>query len=188
MAGGPFSEKNDYVINSKTLLLEPIQSDEYTLVYEKGREPFTVTKRPLNIIRQSCIRYLNTYDGKRNASAIILGTNRKVPVNIDEIKGTYLFPTSSHLKHNCVWITLAHLKELEEVDKKRTKITFIDYQSVIVPVSALAIYNQVNLTKALYERGNAPTESIVKEKVNRAQYVTGAKGNVISFFHPPKRE
>lgn len=184
----PDNAINEYVINENTLFLEPVRYGEYTKVYEKNSEPVMIKKTPLKIIRHSCIRHLSTYDGRREASAKVLGINRKVPINVDHLKGTYLFPTISHLKPDCVWITLSHLKYLEKVDKKQTKITFMDGQWIVIPVSPLAVHNQIMMTKELYERGNAETPSIRTEKVARAQYVVGVKENVISFFYPQNRE
>ncbi|WP_046175396.1 competence protein ComK [Domibacillus indicus] len=184
----PINQKSEYVINKNTLFLEPVRYGEYTKVYEKNTKPAIVRKTPMKIIRQSCIRYLSTYDGRRDASARILGINRKVPINVDHLKGTYLFPTISHLKPDCSWITLSHLKCLEKIDKKQTKISFTDGQSIIVPVSPLAVYNQIMMTKVLYERSSATTSSIRTERVVRAQYVTGVRENMISFFHSRNRE
>ncbi|WP_050182729.1 competence protein ComK [Domibacillus robiginosus] len=188
MNNQPNQVNSEYVINERTLSLEPIRFGEYTKVYEKNSEPVMIKKTPLKIIRQSCIRYLSTYDGRREASTKVLGINRKVPVNVDHWKGTYLFPTISHLKPECTWITLSHLKFLEKIDKKQTKVTFTDDQFITVPVSPLAVHNQIMMTKALYERANAATASIQTEKVTRPQHVVGVKENVISFFYTRNRE
>jgi len=179
----PNQVKNEYIINERTLSLEPIRFGEYTKVYEKNSEPVMIKKTPLKIIRQSCLRYLSTYDGRREASIYVLGINRKVPINVGDLKGTYLFPTVSHLKPECTWITLSHLKFLEKIDKKQTKVAFTDDQDIMLPVSPLAVHNQIMMTNVLYERANANTPFIQTEKVNRAQHVAGVKENVISFFY-----
>ncbi len=181
MGKQPVFENSTILVNESTLLLEPIQYGEHTKVYEKNREPILVKKTALKIIRQSCIRHLSTYNGRREASIKVLGMNRKVPLIIDNVRGTYLFPVSSHLKPDCAWITLAHIAELHKIAKKKTKVTFVDGQFVILNVSMLALFNQIMLTMTLYERVTAPSPLLFTKKISRSKYVYGAKKSHIVF-------
>lgn len=184
----PFLNEAEYVINDRTLLLQPIQHGEHTTVFELGKPPVRIQQRPIHIIRESCLRFLSTYEGRREAAATVLGTNRKVPVAIDKADGTFLFPTHSHLKPECFWISPTHLTSLEQGGKKESVLLFADHQRVLIPCSTLVIKNQVLMTATLFERSRTAEGFIVKEKMMRSSYVSGARNNVMSFFHTPKRE
>ncbi|MGG3449524.1 competence protein ComK [Domibacillus aminovorans] len=178
------------LVQSETLMLKPVQFGESTCtwMYESNKKPVLMNEKALTIIQKSCLHHLSTYDGRREASKLLLGTKSKVPIVIDHIEGIYLFPIVSHLKPDCVWISLFHVKELKIIDKKKTEVLFKDGQKVIVNVSMHVAFSQLALANELQKRTKIITFNGKIEKVERKKWVKGKKRMIISFSDWIERE
>jgi competence protein ComK len=176
------------LVQPTTLMLKPVQYGESTWIYVSDKKPVLINKKALTIIQKSCLHHLSTYDGRREASKQMLGVKSKLPVVIDSIDGTYLFPISSHLKPDCVWIALSHVKELKIIDKKKTEVLFKDGQKVMVNASLLVVFSQLELANELRKRTKIMTFSGITEKAARKKWVNGKKRMIISFLDQKERE
>ncbi|OMP67115.1 competence protein ComK [Domibacillus epiphyticus] len=184
------SKKADemFCIQSNTMLLQPVDSGQKTIVLESYKEPKLIHEKTFTIVRKSCLHYLSTYDGRKKASKQLLGVKTKLPLVIDHVGGIYLFPVSSHVKPDCVWISLAHVQNLNTVEKKQTEITFKDGQKAIVNASILVLFSQIHLAMELQKRTKRFGCGSTGEKVERKRWVSGRKGLMISFADRKERE
>ena len=98
-----------YIINSSTMAL--INDNSNTLVYETD-DTFIVNKAPLDIIKESCLFYFSTFDGRLQASKNILNSYYKIPIVIEESNGIVFFPTSSVHDKNNNWFSINYVNNV----------------------------------------------------------------------------
>ena len=136
-----------YEISKGTLAILP-NNKEDSLVYEDN-ERYVVSQTPYEIMESSCLYFGSSYEGRREGAKDILGAEYKVPIIVDDSDNLIVFPTTSPLSEDCVWISLKHLKKFEKVDANNTKIIFQNDKEIIVPSSYRSIENQVSRASRL---------------------------------------
>nr|WP_275296782.1 competence protein ComK [Bacillus sp. REN10] len=114
---------------------------EHTMIVEE-KQTLEVTMNPLDLIKKSCIAYGVTYNGRRDASKLLLSTEKKVPVIIDHIDGIYLFPLASHIGRGNAWISLSKVERILPVSSKCTSVLFRNGQRFSFPVSERSLQKQ----------------------------------------------
>ncbi|OLN23820.1 hypothetical protein BTO30_02420 [Domibacillus antri] len=177
-----------FCIRPDTMLLKPVDFGNSTLVYESSQEPAFIPEKTSTIVQKSCLRHASTYDGRKKASKQLLGIKSKLPLVIDHVEGIYLFPIASHLKPDCVWIALSHVKSLKKVEKKETEVTFKDGQKVMVHASILVLFSQMHLAIELRKRLKMIDHDGIGKKAERKRWVNGQKKMIITFSDRKERE
>lgn len=132
----------NYEISKGTLAIVPNERNE-SLVLE-DEERYIVNQTPFEIMESSCLYFGSSYEGRKDGAKSILGAEYKVPIIVDDSDDIIVFPTTSPLSQECVWISINHLKKFEKVDCEHTKITFTNGKEIIVPSSYRSIENQVS--------------------------------------------
>ena len=146
-----------YEITNGTLAVLP-NNKEDSLVYEDD-DRYVVSQTPFEIMESSCLYFGSSYEGRRAGAKDILGAEYKVPIVVDDSDNLIVFPTTSPLSEDCVWISLKHLKKFEKVDANNTKIIFQNDKEIIVPSSYRSIENQVSRASRL--------DYIIRNRENR---------------------
>lgn len=146
-----------YEITNGTLAVLP-NNKEDSLVYEDD-DRYVVSQTPFEIMESSCLYFGSSYEGRRAGAKDILGAEYKVPIVVDDSDNLIVFPTTSPLSEDCVWISLKHLKKFEKVDANNTKIIFQNDKEIIVPSSYRSIENQVSRASRL--------DYIIRNRKNR---------------------
>lgn len=146
-----------YEITKGTLAVLP-NNKEDSLVYEDD-DRYVVSQTPFEIMESSCLYFGSSYEGRRAGAKDILGAEYKVPIVVDDSDNLIVFPTTSPLSEDCVWISLKHLKRFEKVDANNTKIIFQNDKEIIVPSSYRSIENQVSRASRL--------DYIIRNRKNR---------------------
>jgi len=136
-----------YEISKVTLAIVPNEKTT-SLVYE-DKERYLVNQTPFEIMEDSCLYFGSTYNGRKEGARSILGAEYKVPIIVDEADNLIVFPTTSPLSSDCIWISLNHLKNYEKLDSYNTKIVFDNDKEIIVPSSYRSIENQVSRASRL---------------------------------------
>ncbi len=136
-----------YEISKGTLAIVPNEKTT-SLVYE-DKERYLVNQTPFEIMEDSCLYFGSTYNGRKEGARSILGAEYKVPIIVDEADNLIVFPTTSPLSSDCIWISLNHLKNYEKLDSYNTKIVFDNDKEIIVPSSYRSIENQVSRASRL---------------------------------------
>lgn len=136
-----------YEFNKGTLAIVPNEK-ETSLVYEDD-DRYIINNNPYKIMEDSCKYFGSTYKGRKEGARDILGAEYKVPIILEDSSNLIVFPTTSPLAEDCVWISLQRLKKFEKVDVNNTKIIFDNDKEIIVPCSYRTIENQVSRASRL---------------------------------------
>lgn len=105
---------NDYEINELTLAVLPLGKNT-SLVYEDD-DVYNVDKSTLDIVKDSCLTYGSTLDGRIKGTERLIGVKYKPPVVIDEVKEIIFFPTCSCRYKIPIWVGLKNLKSYYKND------------------------------------------------------------------------
>ena len=131
---------NNYEINIDTLALIP-KNIKDTIIYEKYNN-YIIHQNINEIINNSCKYYGSTFNGRKEASSLILKINYKVPIVIEESSNMVFFPTSSTRNNKCSWVSLNNIDRYER-NYRGTKIYFKSGKNIIIPISYGIFNNQI---------------------------------------------
>ena len=132
----------NYEVSKGTLAIVPNDFNS-SVVYEDN-DRYLVNQTPFEVMESSCLYFGSSYVGRKEGAKSILGAEYKVPILIDDSDNIILFPTTSPLSQDCVWISLKHILKHERIDSNNTKIVFDNGKEIIVPVSFRTIENQIS--------------------------------------------
>ena len=132
---------NNYEINVETLLIVPFGKGK-SKVYEYDSE-FVVNMSPLAIIKNSCLYFGSSYEGRKEAIKSIIGVDMKVPIVIEDGKNIIFFPTSSCINRSSIWISYQNLLKYSKVDEFSTVLYFRSNNSIKVDTKYNLIDNQI---------------------------------------------
>lgn len=134
--GGLWMHKKD-IMSSETMLYMPVY-DSFgnlcTRVYEKNNE-YISKLAPTKLLDYNLRYFGSSLRGAFDGSKMILGKLNKNPIIVDERGNILWCPSRSPLHPLCIWFAVHHIDEYSIVDKKRTKITFVNGKEIIVDIS-----------------------------------------------------
>nr|WP_039808387.1 competence protein ComK [Jeotgalibacillus malaysiensis] len=141
------TERETYTVNASTMILEPRIADGKltgTIIHEKGRLPFSVDMKPMEIMEYSCLYYFSSYEGRKTSSRFLTSFSHKPPIVVDPMSNVYFFSTHSDSNKKNYWIALNHVVSIEKNDKfsNETTITLSGDQSITLPISRRATHLQ----------------------------------------------
>ena len=128
-----------YEISNGTLAIVPGE-EEKSIIYEDD-EKFIVDEVPFKIMEDSCKYFGSTYNGRKESARDILGAEYKVPIIVEDSDNLIVFPTTSPLSSDCVWVSLKRIKDFV--------IIFDNNKEIIVPCSYRTVENQVSRASRL---------------------------------------
>lgn len=137
----------NYEISKGTLAIVPNDKKD-SLVYEDN-DRYIIKQTPFSIMEESCKYFGSTYEGRKNGAREILGAEYKVPIVVEDSDNLIVFPTTSPLADDCVWISLKRVKKIEKIDNNNTRIIFDNDKDIIVPCSYRTIENQLSRASRL---------------------------------------
>lgn len=132
---------NSYEINNETLLIVPYDYGK-SKVYEYDDE-FIVDMIPLTIVKNSCLFFGSSFEGRREASKNIIGIDMKVPIIIEESKNVIFFPVSSCISKNSIWISYQNLIKYSKIDSNSSMLYFKNGKSIKLNTKYNLVDNQV---------------------------------------------
>lgn len=132
---------DSYEINNETLLIVPYDYGK-SKVYEYDDE-FIVNMIPLTIVKNSCMFFGSSFDGRREASKNIIGVDMKVPIIIEESKNVIFFPVSSCISRNSIWISYQNLIKYSKIDCNSSMLYFKNNKSIKLNTKYNLVDNQV---------------------------------------------
>lgn len=136
-----------YEISKGTLAILPNEKNS-SVVYE-DEERYIIKQTPFEIMEESCKYFGSTYEGRKDGAKEILGAEYKVPIIIEDSSNLIVFPTTSPLSEDCVWISLKRVEKIEKIDANNTKIIFDNKKEIIVDSSYRTIENQLSRASRL---------------------------------------
>lgn len=134
-------ELDSYEINMDTLLIIPIEKGKSKVREVDGE--LIVKMSPLSIIKNSCLYFGSTYEGRSMAIKEILGIDMKIPILIEESRNMLFFPTTSCINRNAIWVSFQNLLKYSKFNEFSTVLFFRQGNSVKVDIKYNLIDNQV---------------------------------------------
>ncbi len=132
---------DNYEINDETLVIVPYECGK-SKVYEYDEE-FIVNMIPLTIIKNSCLFFGSSFDGRKEASKNIIGIDMKVPILVEESRNIIFFPVSSCINKNSIWISYQNLLKYSKNSLSSSNLYFKNKKNIQLPVKYNLIDNQV---------------------------------------------
>ena len=136
-----------YEISKGTLAILPNEKNS-SVVYEDD-DRYIIKQTPFEIMEDSCKYFGSTYEGRKDGAREMLGAEYKVPIVIEDSSNLIVFPTTSPLSEDCVWISLKRVEKIEKIDANNTKIIFDNKTEIIVDSSYRTIENQLSRASRL---------------------------------------
>lgn len=136
-----------YEISKGTLAILPNEKNS-SVVYEDDNR-YIIKETPFKIMEDSCKYFGSTYEGRKDGAREMLGAEYKVPIVVEDSSNLIVFPTTSPLSEDCVWISLKRVEKIEKIDANNTKIIFDNKTEIIVDSSYRTIENQLSRASRL---------------------------------------
>jgi len=136
-----------YEISKGTLAILPNEKNS-SVVYEDD-DRYIIKQTPFQIMEESCKYFGSTYEGRKDGAREMLGAEYKVPIVIEDSSNLIVFPTTSPLSEDCVWISLKRVEKIEKIDSNNTRIIFDNKTEIIVDSSYRTIENQLSRASRL---------------------------------------
>ena len=160
---------NNYIINVETLLIIPYGKGK-SKIFENDKV-FIVNESTSNILKNSCLFFGASIEGRRDAAKLILGIDMKVPIIVENTKNILFFPVSNCVKRNSIWISYSNLLKYSKFNDFSTVVYFMNNMKVRVDAKYSLIDNQVirciKLENLLNKRKNfLMTETIIDNNEN----------------------
>ncbi len=131
---------DSYEINKDTCAVMSV-NDGISKILEKDDEYF-VNKSSYEVMEDSCAYYGSSCEGRAKGTKMILGSNYKVPIVIEETNEIIFFPTESSRSANCIWLSLNNIRSYEKCNGF-TKVTFNSGKELIIKMSLSSFESQV---------------------------------------------
>ena len=123
------------------MLLIPTADGE-TKVFETDEE-FIVRKKMNDIIKDSCLFFGSSYEGRRDGTKALLKCEIKVPIIIDDSRELILFPTLSFRNEKNAWIVYNNIIDYRKYDLDNTLFLFKNNNDIKVNVRYNIVDNQM---------------------------------------------
>ncbi|WP_163537113.1 competence protein ComK [Gracilibacillus sp. YIM 98692] len=119
----------------------------FTNVMEYNQEDdYQTTWSAQKVMDMTCHEFGISLRGLIEGSRILSGITHKPPIAIDRLSGMYFFPTESPLKKTCTWIAHTHVKQVDNIAKRKCRIVFRNGRSIIIEASYATLINQLYRT------------------------------------------
>ena len=131
---------DSYEINKDTYAVMTID-ENVTKVLEKEDEYF-INKNSYEVMEDSCTYYGSSCEGRIKGTKMILGSNYKVPIIVEETNEIIFFPTEAASNANCIWLSLNNIRSYEKCNGF-TKVIFNSGKELIVKMSISSFETQI---------------------------------------------
>lgn len=135
-----------YIIKEATVGMIPAKKIEYDTIVVEGKRLRYIKQTPLDIIKQSCIHYWSTYEGRRQAVIHHTGFKEKVPIPVHPKRGIIAIPTHGINHIDCCWLMHDHILHYESIKndaKYKTASTFTNGKTLKLDVSIRSFQTQM---------------------------------------------
>ncbi|MDM5246527.1 competence protein ComK [Lysinibacillus sp. G4S2] len=129
--------QNDDIMSGETMLYMP-EYDAYgnlcTRVIERDYQ-YISKLSPTKLMDYNLRYFGSSLRGAFDGSKMILGKLNKNPIVVHEGSDIVWFPSKSPLHPECIWLAVHHIEDYQVVDKKSTKVVFMNGKDIIVDLS-----------------------------------------------------
>lgn len=135
----------DDIMSSETMLYIP-EYDGYgnlcTRVIERDNE-FISKLSPTKLMDYNLRYFGSSLRGAFDGSKMILGKLNKNPIVVHERSNIVWFPSKSYLRPECKWFAVHHIEDYLAVDKKNTRVIFMNGYETNVDLSVRAFESRI---------------------------------------------
>ena len=131
---------DSYEINKDTYAVMTVD-DKITKILEKDDEYF-INKNSYEVMEDSCSYYGSSCEGRIKGTKMILGSNYKVPIIVEESNEIIFFPTEAASSSNCIWLSLNNIKSYEKCNGF-TRVVFNSGKELIIKMSISSFETQL---------------------------------------------
>ncbi len=125
-------ELDSYEINKDTCAVINL-NDDLSKIIEQGND-YVLPKRTYEVMEDSCVYYGSTFDGRVKGTKMMLGSNYKLPIIIEESNDIIFFPTKGPDNEKCSWISLNNVLKYEPYEGY-TKVTFTEGKTLVLKIT-----------------------------------------------------
>ncbi len=132
----------EYEINKDTLAIIPVDFEKSKILELKHE--YLIEERSFRIIEESCKYFGSSYEGRFQGTKKLIGVTHKSPIVIEESSKIIFFPTTSSLRHDCIWISLGNIKNYFPGNNFDTSIVeFNNGEKIELDMSYGSLTNQI---------------------------------------------
>ena len=131
---------DSYEINKETCAIISVDENNSRVLEEKNE--YFINQNTYEIMDNSCQYYGSSCEGRIKVTKMILGSNYKVPIVVEETNEIIFFPTGSPSSFNCSWLSLNAIKKYEDCGGY-TKVIFNNNKELIVKISLASFESQL---------------------------------------------
>lgn len=142
--------RSKYKITLDTFALLPAFDIDYQTRAITSEGVINIAHPPLSIIKENCLRYGSSYNGRREAVLYHLNYIQRTPIPIHPSIGIIAFPTKSIKHADCKWLFFHAIRDIRKVNQK-VYIEFINGQQ-------LSINESVHTIRKQYDRAGIVSE------------------------------
>lgn len=125
-------EVESYEINKDTCAILNLDNKASQII--ENEQEYLLPKKTFEIMEDSCVYYGSSFEGRLKGTKMILGSNYKLPIIVEDTNDIIFFPTGGNANEKCSWISLNHVLKYEPCNGY-TKVTFTEGKSVILKIS-----------------------------------------------------
>lgn len=133
-----------YIISCETLLIVPVMQDKIlkSKVFEYDEE-FIVNMSPLDIVKDSCLFFGSSFEGRKEGTKTLIECEIKVPIIIEDSRNLIFFPTNSYKSSKNSWISYTNLLKYSKYGSATTLLNFKGNNDIKLGVKYNFIDNQI---------------------------------------------
>ncbi|MDX8047132.1 competence protein ComK [Gracilibacillus sp. S3-1-1] len=148
----------NYRITENTLAILPTDNaPNRTKIIEMEQDVYH-TSSPSQIIRENCLHYGASYEGRKQSINYHLHYHQKVPIAIFPKRDLYAFPTESPRNKNCIWLLFHGVNDIQVEGNDASgmaTVQFINGRRLVLNVSVYTMraqYERAGVCRGVFEQ------------------------------------
>lgn len=132
----------NYFINPNTIIIMSYRGNKTKII--ENDKSFIIDEKINKIINENCNFFGSSYKGRLEYSSLVLKSNIKLPIILEESHEIIFFPTINIKSNQCMWINYNNIANIEKIDEKNVFLNFKNNQKMALGISYYSINNQIN--------------------------------------------
>jgi len=125
-----------------------------------GDDQLVVVQPPLKIIHFTLQKMGFSLRGAIDGSRYLLGKEHyMLPLTINSALGIYLIPTKAYGRHDCCWLSLMHIQDIEPLDTHLTRVHMSYGHTIDLDMKANMFIQRLHKARKLRESVTRNTKS-----------------------------
>ncbi|GAB2553137.1 competence protein ComK [Gracilibacillus alcaliphilus] len=130
-----------YRITANTLAILPKFDIEYASTIIEMSDQLVRKEKPIDIIKENCLHYGASYEGRRASIIYHLDFQQKTPIPISPEQEIYSFPSKSPAAEDCSWLFVHGITEIKE-ERGLTAVYLVNGEKLVTGISVHILREQ----------------------------------------------